>query len=90
MSAESHTDDRTDDRTDFEPPATDTDSEPKATASAAYDAHSVDIEPKPSAHCCGAWGCRETEDLQEVTIDSYGSRVVCPAHVPRLIERETR
>lgn len=55
------------------------------------DAHpDVEVTPKPSAHCCGALGCRETDVLQEVTIDGYGARVVCPSHAEHLVGRETR
>jgi len=91
MSAETHTDDRT----DFELPAAGDASEPDATAPAGrdhrLDAHpDVEIEAKPSAHCCGALGCRQTDVLQKVTIDGYGTRVVCPTHAENLIERETR
>ena len=91
MSAATHTDDRT----DFELPAAGDASEPEATAPAGrdapLDAHpDVEIDPKPSAHCCGALGCHETDALQGVTIDGYGTRVVCPSHAARLIGRETR
>lgn len=91
MSAETHTDDRT----DFELPDRGATSEPEATAPAGrdtpLDAHpDVEIEPKPSAHCCGALGCHETDSLQKVSIDGYGTRVVCPSHAEHLIGRETR
>ena len=91
MAGETHTDDRT----DFELPARGATSEPEATTPAGrdtpLDAHpDIEIDPKPSAHCCGALGCHETDDLQEVTIGGYGTRVVCPSHAVHLIGRETR
>lgn len=84
----------TDDRTNFELPTAGDASTPGTTAPAGrdvrLDAHpDVEIEAKPSAHCCGALGCRETDVLQEVTIDGYGTRVVCQSHAEKLIERET-
>jgi len=86
MSPETHTDDRT----DFELPDRGATSEPEATAPAGrgtpLDAHpDVEIAPKPSAHCCGALGCHETDGLREVTIDGYGTRVVCLSHAVHLI-----
>ncbi|WP_049984134.1 hypothetical protein [Halorubrum sp. BV1] len=40
------------------------------------------------ACCCAALGCRVDEPLSRVTIDGYGTRVVCPDHLAHLIERE--
>lgn len=91
MSARTHTTDRTDD----ELPATDASSDPEVAAPAgrislADVSAAVEIEAKPSAHCCGAMGCHETDALQEVSIDGYGTRVLCLNHAEHLIERETR
>ena len=38
------------------------------------------------ADCCGCLGCRETENLLEVTI-KRGTRVLCPEHVEGWVNR---
>lgn len=48
----------------------------------------VHAEPKPSAHCCGAIGCRLTENLARLRISGFGKRVLCPIHVLDLVDRE--
>lgn len=40
------------------------------------------------AACCVALGCRVNEPLSKVTIDGFGTRVVCPEHLEDLIARE--
>lgn len=46
------------------------------------------IELALDAYCCGALGCRTTENLLSVTIDGYGTRVVCLDHAELLVFRE--
>lgn len=40
------------------------------------------------AACCAVLGCHEGDTLSRVTIDGFGTRVVCPDHLEHLIERE--
>lgn len=46
------------------------------------------IESALTAHCCGTLGCRTTEDLLRITIDSCRTRVVCLRHANSLLVRE--
>jgi len=43
---------------------------------------------KPEAHTCISHGCQLTENLAQVHIDGYGTRVLCPIHVLDLVDRE--
>lgn len=40
------------------------------------------------ACCCAALGCHVHDPLSRVTIDGFGTRVVCPEHLEDLIDRE--
>jgi len=40
------------------------------------------------ADACTALGCTEHDDLKRVTIDGYGTRVLCPEDAAALIKRE--
>ena len=84
------TDTYADDRTDTELPLIESPYAPAGRDRPLDAPPDVEVTPKPSAHCCGALGCHETDALQEVTIDGYGTRVVCPSHAEHLIGRETR
>jgi hypothetical protein len=88
MSAETHSNEHT----NLEPAegaTSELDAATPSDRSEPLDAHpAVEIDLKPSAHCCGALGCRETDVLLEVVIDDYGTRVTCPNHAEHLIGRE--
>ena len=48
----------------------------------------VEATAAAGADACGAIGCRVTEDLAELEISGFGTRVVCPIHTIDLVERE--
>jgi hypothetical protein len=57
------------------------------TDTVTVDLPGVTVEAVDAA-CCIALGCHVTEPLSRVTIDGFGTRVLCPDHVEHLIERE--
>lgn len=48
----------------------------------------VTIEAAPDADACVRWGCRQGEQLVKATIEGVGPRVVCPDHLPDLVEEK--
>jgi len=49
----------------------------------------VDLHPCIDAITCSAVGCSQKSPLARLTIDRFGTRVVCLRHTVDLLQRET-